>query len=252
MNAAEIQQYWNQRALSQPNTATTNDIWLRYLEVKTLSHVLFQSQCDARTVLDIGCGDGLTTIQLAKAFPEAQFVGWDYAPAMIKLARAHAEQQGCKNIIFQVQDFTEAGAENFDVVLSCRVIINIPGWDEQDKAISKAISLGKSFFAIENFTDSQALFERERELNGLPVIRVHDFNTYIDPAYLILLANYISCPITITDFANAYYYATRIVYSKLCQLLDVQPDYASPYHQAAAQLNEISQPRIAPMKLISM
>jgi SAM-dependent methyltransferase len=252
MNVDSIQQYWNNRALEQPHAATTNDVWLRQLEFHTLVQALKRSQISPVTALDIGCGDGLTTIKLAKEFPLIQFTGWDYAPEMIKLARANASYHNITNVHFRVQDFTECPKEYFDVVLSCRVIINIPGWDAQRIALSTAISLGKSFLAIENFQNEQRNFERARELNNLPVIKVHAFNTYLQDHELIRLAFNLDAPVTIQNFANAYYYATRIVYSKVCALMGVEPDYKSPYHEAAAALSELSYPAIAPMKLISM
>ena len=43
---------------------------------------------------DIGCGHGVTTILMAQAFPESQFVGIDYHDASIDTAREHAAQRG--------------------------------------------------------------------------------------------------------------------------------------------------------------
>ena len=54
-------------------------------------------------VADIGCGHGWTTILMAKAFPKSRFVGYDFHPASIKEARAHAEIHGVSaNARFEV------------------------------------------------------------------------------------------------------------------------------------------------------
>jgi SAM-dependent methyltransferase len=252
MNTHEIQQYWENRAKATPNNATTNDIHLRELEFNTLKRAILQSQHSPKTILDIGCGDGATTLKLAAAYPDRQFAGWDYSPTMIELAKRIQEASGAKNCQFYVKDFTTCPFEYFDLVIASRVFINIPTWEEQKQALKTAIGLGKGLIAIENFAEEQENFERARELNGLPVIKVHSFNKYLREYQLIQFAFDIGSPITISNFANAYYYATRICYAKQCQFLYIDPCYTHPAHQSAVKLQEISSPNIAPMKLIVM
>ena len=43
---------------------------------------------------DVGCGLGASTILMAKAFPNSQFVGFDYHPESIEAARERAEEAG--------------------------------------------------------------------------------------------------------------------------------------------------------------
>ncbi len=42
--------------------------------------------------------------------------------------------------------------------------------------------------------------------------------------------------IKIVNFSSAYYYATRVIYSKYCQMLGVEPDYRHELHQLAVDL----------------
>lgn len=44
---------------------------------------------EPRYVLDLGCGTGLFTKQLKKRYPNAMVVGVDFAPAMLREAKAH-------------------------------------------------------------------------------------------------------------------------------------------------------------------
>lgn len=46
------------------------------------------------TVADIGCGHGASTLVMAEAYPKSTFVGFDYDPGSIDIARDRAAEQG--------------------------------------------------------------------------------------------------------------------------------------------------------------
>jgi 2-polyprenyl-3-methyl-5-hydroxy-6-metoxy-1,4-benzoquinol methylase len=46
------------------------------------------------TVADVGCGHGASTVVMARAFPDAHFVGFDYHPASVERARKAAADAG--------------------------------------------------------------------------------------------------------------------------------------------------------------
>ena len=57
------------------------------------------------TVADVGCGHGSSTIVMARAFPKSRFVGFDYHPASIEVAREAARDMGvADNTRFEVAD----------------------------------------------------------------------------------------------------------------------------------------------------
>jgi 2-polyprenyl-3-methyl-5-hydroxy-6-metoxy-1,4-benzoquinol methylase len=66
-------------------------------------------------VADVGCGHGWSTVMMAKAFPNSQFVGYDFHPGSIDAARAHAAAHGvAENACFEVgtaKDFAAAGLD---------------------------------------------------------------------------------------------------------------------------------------------
>lgn len=56
---------------------------------------------DARLVLDVGCGAGQTSIDLARRLPGSQLLGIDISPALIEIARSRFEASNCR---FEVAD----------------------------------------------------------------------------------------------------------------------------------------------------
>jgi SAM-dependent methyltransferase len=66
-------------------------------------------------VADVGCGHGWSTVMMAKAFPNSQFIGYDFHPASIDAACAHARLHGVtQNVRFEVgtaKDFSETGLD---------------------------------------------------------------------------------------------------------------------------------------------
>ena len=60
-------------------------------------------------VADIGCGHGASTILMAQAFPESDFIGFDYHAESIAAANARARKAGmADNCRFEV-----AGAKDY-------------------------------------------------------------------------------------------------------------------------------------------
>jgi 2-polyprenyl-3-methyl-5-hydroxy-6-metoxy-1,4-benzoquinol methylase len=66
-------------------------------------------------VADVGCGHGSSTIQMAKAYPMSQFVGFDYHEPSIEAARKAAAAAGVVDRVrFVVASGTEFKEKNFD------------------------------------------------------------------------------------------------------------------------------------------
>lgn len=56
------------------------------------------------SLLDVGCGPGTVTVDLARAVAPGEVVGLDSAPAVLDEARAHAAQAGVRNVRFEAGD----------------------------------------------------------------------------------------------------------------------------------------------------
>ncbi len=57
---------------------------------------------DGATVADVGCGYGVSTVLMAKHFPNSQFFGYDIHEGSINEARALAKKEGVTNVTFSV------------------------------------------------------------------------------------------------------------------------------------------------------
>jgi SAM-dependent methyltransferase len=70
-------------------------------------------------ILDAGCGQGVFSMELAKAHPEARVVGIDMDPVLIERANAIAHKAGLGNCHFEVGDVTKLDYDaRFDLVVS--------------------------------------------------------------------------------------------------------------------------------------
>jgi len=67
-------------------------------------------------VADVGCGHGVSTILMAKAYPNSQIIGFDYHRPSIEWARKEAEKEGLKNIILEVAGSTDYPGDDYDLV----------------------------------------------------------------------------------------------------------------------------------------
>lgn len=53
------------------------------------------------TVLDLGCGPGTITADLALLVPQGKVTGIDFSAAVIENARSHAQSRGITNCVFE-------------------------------------------------------------------------------------------------------------------------------------------------------
>jgi ubiquinone/menaquinone biosynthesis C-methylase UbiE len=243
----EIQQYWEERAKTaqlNPN-ATTEDVFLRALEIRTFIENIKKLKKKNPYVLDLGCGDGYTTIGVAKAIPGAKFLGVDYSSNMIANAneRLKHDNNSLLNIEFKTGDATKIkeqfSKETFDIVISSRCLINLTSPKQQFdaiKEISKILKKGGVYIGSENFIDGNKELNDTRKKMGLPEIAVRWHNLFFKPKDYLTKTKKFFKSVEIINFSSAYYYATRVIYSKYCQLNGTSPDYQHDIHKLSIDL----------------
>jgi SAM-dependent methyltransferase len=67
-------------------------------------------------VADIGCGHGISTLVMAKAFPKSQFYGFDLHPASIEAANRHAQEREVTNVSFSMATAKDYPGNDYGLV----------------------------------------------------------------------------------------------------------------------------------------
>ena len=254
-----IQEYWNNRAKGASMNgdspqATTDDIYLRNLEATVLDNAIKSIKKNKIKVLDIGCGDGLTTCRLSQNDKIQSITGIDYSEEMIEIAIRRKAELKTSNLNFQVGNVLELVTnveEKFDLIITNRCLINLESWEDQKKAIEQIydiLELGGSYFATENFLDGQNNMNSLRKSIGLSEIPVRWHNLFYDESQYIEYCSSLFKEIIVENFASSYYYITRGVYSKLCNVTGEIIDYNNKLHEIAIDFPSFG--NFSPLKFV--
>ncbi|MHA2227222.1 MAG: class I SAM-dependent methyltransferase [Candidatus Hodarchaeales archaeon] len=101
-------------------------------------------------VADVGCGYGRALIQLAKAFPKSQFVGYDLHEGSINAAIQAAKDHGVeKNVTFKQLDIANELPSQYDLITTFDVIHDLSHPKEGLKAIRNALKSTGSYILME-------------------------------------------------------------------------------------------------------
>lgn len=103
------------------------DVWVnKQKEMDIMLNPLGQRAIDkldlsnGKRILDIGCGCGATTLEIAKMIPEGKIIGVDISEPMLNQARKDALEMSLSNTEFVVQDVQtdEISKDAFDIAFS--------------------------------------------------------------------------------------------------------------------------------------
>jgi len=258
----EIMKYWNERAVlsNRDPSATTNDIHLRELEIKTILEKLKGLKRTKNiSILDIGCADGISTMKIAESLPGVKFLGIDYSSKMIKNANSMLKSKNnlSKRGQFLVGDVSNldkiCGKKLFDIIISDRLLINLDSAKTQHKVISevhKHLKLNGYYIAIENFIEGQKKLNDARKEVGLSEIILRWHNLFLKKKNFTNYSQKIFKIVEWDNFASAYYYVTRVVYSKMCKIHNRQPNYNHEIHKLSIDLPPFGE--FSPVQMVIM
>lgn len=119
-------------------------------------------------VADVGCGLGASTIILAQAYPQSQFIGFDYHPGSVELARQRAQGAGgLKNLTFEVAGATDFPGRDYDLVASFDCLHDMADPAGAARHTRQALKKDGNWMIVEPFANDRV----EDNLN--PVGRVY-------------------------------------------------------------------------------
>jgi predicted O-methyltransferase YrrM len=173
--------------------ATTKTWTIKALEIDALSRRLRALAADRHLarVLEVGCGNGINCVELAKRFPNLRLDGIDYVEAMVASAIKNGRSFGVHDRVrffagdvLRVAEIAELESA-YDVVFTDRCLINLNTFELQKQAITALVSklqLGGYLVMIENSRLPYNAQNRCREALGLAARTPAAFNLFFDEA----------------------------------------------------------------------
>jgi len=108
-------------------------------------------------VADVGCGFGASTIILAKAFPNSEFVGFDYHEASIETARKNAAAAGVDgNLKFEVAASKDFPGGDYDLVAFFDCLHDMGDPVGAAKHVRRALKDDGTWMVVEPFANDKA------------------------------------------------------------------------------------------------
>lgn len=169
----ENREYWE-----DSNTISLIDLNFRELEKSFISKYLKENF----DIADIGCGDGTSTVSLAPLVRSV--LGIERSDLLKERANAKVAELNIDNISIVDGDILNLKLEQqFDAVITERVIINLPSWELQLKAINnlwEILKPGGLYLMVENTIDGHDALNSLRAAVGLKPLEIHWHNLYLD------------------------------------------------------------------------
>jgi trans-aconitate 2-methyltransferase len=130
-------------------------------------------------VLDVGCGDGRVSRQLALRVPKGHVVGVDSSASMIRFAQANQASQS--NLSFALRDACELDfTSEFDLVVSTFCLQWVPDKAAAFRGIRQSLKKGGTAILNMPFRNSEIAKLRKQMTREARWIRY--FENYIDPS----------------------------------------------------------------------
>lgn len=232
----KILEHWNQRA-TLAERAGSNDLIAKKLEIEAISgHIR-----SGMVVAEFGCGNGTTALELLRRH-DIELHCFDFSPAMIESARKLAMDEGMGDRIhFEVGDVRDESRllQKFDAIYSERMIINLPDWESQVRAIRylvEQLKPGGQYLMCENSKNGLDNLNLLRTSVGLETISPPWHNVYLVDDLVAKLDVTGGRLVDVECFSATYYFLSRVVNAWLAAREGKQPSYDAPVNQLALSL----------------
>lgn len=230
--------FWDAQA-SRGVQAGSRDLIAKRLEIDALAAYVRGGM----RVLDVGCGNGTTALELARRLPITVH-GLDSSPAMIRAANEALAQYSCPlkgHVKFHAGDVRDISRhdETYDLAYTERALINLPDWSSQRQAITDILQHvlpGGRYVMCENSHDGLERLNRLRHAVGLSAIVPPWHNRYLQEAEVHHA--HIPGAYCETSFAHTstYYVMSRVINAWLAHLRGREPKYDALVNRLASRL----------------
>lgn len=211
----EIKNFWVESGKKELDKdglkPTARDPYLQMLNEHYVANRL-----DSRAfVLDMGCGEGTSSIRFANRVEK--LVGVDYSETLIQ----QAMQKKLTNTEFQQGDVLEMAnmfpEEAFDAVVSIRCLINLPDEAQQYQALEnifRVLKTGGTLFLSEGYQAGWDGLNLHRQRNDLDVMHVVGYNRLFENLKLERFLQEVGDVIEFIGFGE-YLYGSRVTHPLL-------------------------------------
>jgi SAM-dependent methyltransferase len=137
-----------------------------HLTIRRFADLAAEHLDGVRSVLDLGCGPGEITCELARRHPDVAFTGLDHSPVAIDRARQHAIRLAIENVRFELADleaFTPQSAVDLIVMFDAFHHVLDPGG-----FVARLRPFVPKFFLIEPAGSWTGQWDRRRDLDWMP------------------------------------------------------------------------------------
>jgi ubiquinone/menaquinone biosynthesis C-methylase UbiE len=229
----EIRDFWRRQAVEHGQSPSVS--WSDHRVIEMEIRELVRRLDDGDKVLDVGCANGYSTVQLASQ-KAIQIRGLDYLPEMIEQARASMQSLPSSmpsKVDFDVGSIMAIPEPSgvYDKVIVIRVVINLGEWSNQLTALrecARVLKPGGVLLLSEATIQGWSKLNDLRREWDLPDIPMPGFNSYLDEQKVIdFMAAELEL-VELVNFASTYFVGTRLLKPLLARALGGKMDPANP------------------------
>ncbi len=241
-----VRDFWDKQAAIAGGEATCPDAAYRELEIARIIECI-----DPKTesILDVGCGNGYSTLKFAQHALNAKIMGFDFSEPMITEARRFQSQRVCF-CVGNVLDALRPDGPKWETIVSERCLINLSSWEEQQQALLNlrdALSPTGKLILVENCLDGLENLNSLRRHLGLHEMKPpwhncyfrlnNDLESFLTKHFIIKRQD---------NIGNLYYIFSRVLYAKLSHDVGEGPKYDHPINKIASQLPSLGEYEYSP------
>lgn len=158
---------------------------LKYGELRIMKKMLRKAgiRLEGTAILDAGCGSGLGTGLLLKAFSPSKVIAFDYMPEQIELAK-----QKCLPVDFYVGDLRHLDLpdSSLDACFAIMVLHHIPNWQKAVREAARLLRKGGVLLIEEPQEDTfgWAAFEATAKASGFAILDRRYCMPFVTRSYL--------------------------------------------------------------------